>query len=95
VIIAVGGYILVALANGPTLPPGLDALLAWVFGLYLVAHFAIRRFAPNADATLLPLAALLNGVGFVTIARLDHGDAAQRACSRSGSRSASGCSCSR
>jgi cell division protein FtsW (lipid II flippase) len=72
VIIAVGGYILVALANGPTLPPGLDALLAWVFGLYLVAHLAIRRFAPHADATLLPLAALLNGIGFVTIARLDH-----------------------
>jgi len=72
VIIAVGGYILVALANGPTLPPGLDVLLAWVFGLYLVAHLAIRRFAPYADATLLPLAALLNGVGFVTIARLDH-----------------------
>ena len=71
-IIAVGGYILVALANGPTLPPGLDALLAWVGGLYLVAHFAIRRFAPNADATLLPIAALLNGVGFVMIARLDH-----------------------
>jgi cell division protein FtsW (lipid II flippase) len=72
VIIAVGGYILVALAKGPTLPPGLDALLAWVFGLYLVAHLAIRRFAPYADATLLPLAALLNGVGFVTIARLNH-----------------------
>src|SRR5439155_23061691 len=71
-IIAVGGYILVALADGPTLPPGLDALLAWVGGLYLVAHFAIRRFAPNADATLLPIAALLNGVGFVMIARLDH-----------------------
>ena len=71
-VIAVGGYILVALADGPTLPPGLDALLAWVGGLYLVAHFAIRRFAPNADATLLPIAALLNGVGFVMIARLDH-----------------------
>ncbi len=71
VIIAVGGYILVALANGPALPPGLSALLAWVFGLYLVAHLAIRRFTPNADATLLPLAALLNGIGFVTIARLD------------------------
>ena len=71
VIIAIGGYVLVALANGPTLPPGLYALLAWVFGLYLVAHLAIRRFAPNADATLLPLAALLNGVGFVTITRLD------------------------
>jgi cell division protein FtsW (lipid II flippase) len=72
VIIAVGGYVLVALANGPRLPTGLYALLGWVLGLYLVAHFAIRRFAPYADATLLPLAAMLNGIGFVTIARLDH-----------------------
>ncbi len=71
VIIAVGGYILVALSDAPTLPPGLYALLAWVFGLYVVAHFAIRRFAPNADPTLLPLATLLNSIGFVTIARLD------------------------
>ena len=45
-------------------------LLAWVFGLYLVAHLAVRRFAPDADATLLPLAAMLNGIGFVIIARL-------------------------
>jgi cell division protein FtsW (lipid II flippase) len=71
VIVTVGGYILVALANGPELPPNLYPLLAWVFGLYLVAHFAIRRFVPFADATLLPLAALLNGIGFVTIARID------------------------
>jgi peptidoglycan glycosyltransferase len=70
VIITVGGYVLVALADGPKLPPNLYPLLGWVFGLYLVAHFAIRRFAPFADATLLPLAALLNGIGFVTIARL-------------------------
>jgi peptidoglycan glycosyltransferase len=75
IITTVGGYILVALANGPTLPPDLYALLAWVFGLYLVAHLAIRRFAPFADATLLPLAALLNGIGFVTIARLDRDQA--------------------
>jgi cell division protein FtsW (lipid II flippase) len=70
-IVAVGGYVLVALADGPRLPPGVDALLAWVGGLYLVAHLAIRRFAPNADATLLPIAALLNGIGFVMIARID------------------------
>jgi cell division protein FtsW (lipid II flippase) len=75
IITTVGGYVLVALANGPQLPPDLYALLAWVFGLYLVAHFAIRRFAPFADATLLPLAALLNGIGFVTIARLDRNQA--------------------
>jgi cell division protein FtsW (lipid II flippase) len=71
IITTVGGYILVALADGPKLPPDLFVLLAWVFGLYLVAHLAIRRFAPYADATVLPLAALLNGIGFVTIARLD------------------------
>ncbi len=70
VAVTVGGYILVALANGPTLPPDLYPLLGGVFGLYLIAHLAVRRFAPNADATLLPLAALLNGIGFVMIARL-------------------------
>jgi peptidoglycan glycosyltransferase len=70
VAVTVGGYILVALANGPELPPDLYPLLAWVFGLYAVAHFAVRRFAPFADGTLLPIAALLNGLGFVLIARL-------------------------
>jgi peptidoglycan glycosyltransferase len=70
VAVTVGGYILVALANGPELPPDLFALLAGIFGLYLVAHLAVRRWAPNGDATLLPLAAMLNGLGFVVIARL-------------------------
>jgi peptidoglycan glycosyltransferase len=70
-LIAVGGYILVALADGPKLPPGIIALLVWVGGLYLAAHVAVRRFAPNADGTLLPIAALLNAIGFVMITRLD------------------------
>jgi cell division protein FtsW (lipid II flippase) len=68
--VTVGGYILLSLANGPTLPPDLYPLLAWVFGLYLVAHLAVRRFAPGSDATLLPIAAMLNGIGYVFIARL-------------------------
>ena len=93
-IIAVGGYILVALANGPTLPPGLDVLLAWVMGLYLIAHFAIRRLAPYADATLLPLAALLNGVGFVPIARSRSGSRSVSAASSSHSSSFETCACS-
>ena len=42
-----------------------------MLGLYLVAHLAVRRFAPRADPTLLPIAALLNGIGFITISRLD------------------------
>ena len=65
-----GGYILVALSEGPALPPDLYAFLAGIFALYLVAHLAVRRFAPNADATILPIVALLNGIGFVIIARL-------------------------
>jgi peptidoglycan glycosyltransferase len=71
VIVTGGGYILVALSDGPKLPADLWAFLASVLGLYLVAHLAVRRFAPGADATLLPLAAALNGIGFVTISRLD------------------------
>jgi cell division protein FtsW (lipid II flippase) len=70
VAVTVGGYVLVALADGPQLPPDLYPLLAWVFGLYLIAHLSVRRFASSADPTLLPLAAMLNGIGFVMIARL-------------------------
>ncbi len=65
------GYLLVQLADKPDLPPDLWAFLGIVFGLYVVAHLAVRRFAPNADPTLLPIAALLNGIGFITISRLD------------------------
>lgn len=71
VLVTVAGYVLVALADGPELPPDLAAILGGVLGLYVLAHLAVRRFAPRADATLLPLAALLNGIGFVTISRLD------------------------
>jgi cell division protein FtsW (lipid II flippase) len=60
-----------ALANGPTLPPDLGVLLVGVVGLYVIAHIAVRRLAPRATGTLLPLVAVLNGIGFVTIARLD------------------------
>jgi peptidoglycan glycosyltransferase len=71
VIIMSGGYVLLLLAEKPDLPPDLWLFLVVVLGLYLVAHLAVRRFAPRADPTLLPIAALLNGIGFITISRLD------------------------
>jgi peptidoglycan glycosyltransferase len=37
----------------------------------LFMHFAIVRYAPNSSQVLLPIATLLNGVGFVEIARWD------------------------
>ena len=66
------GYLLVQLSDSPDLPPGLWALLAVVAGLFVVAHLAVRRFAPHADPTLLPLVVFLTGFGFVMISRLDH-----------------------
>ena len=53
------------------LPADLWAFLVAVLGLFVVAHLAVRKLAPQADPTLLPLAALLNGFGFVMISRLD------------------------
>jgi cell division protein FtsW (lipid II flippase) len=71
VILAAGGYVLTALAKGTELPADLAPFAAGAAALAVVAHLAVRRFAPRADGTLLGLAVLLNGIGFVTIARLD------------------------
>ncbi|MGH3634974.1 MAG: FtsW/RodA/SpoVE family cell cycle protein, partial [Mycobacterium sp.] len=42
--------------------------------LFTGAHLAIRRYAPYADPLLLPVVALLNGLGLVMIHRLDLAD---------------------
>jgi len=71
VVVTAGGYVLLQLAEKPDLPPDLWVFMLAVLGLYLVAHLAVRRLAPRADATLLPIAAVLNGIGFVVVSRLD------------------------
>ena len=54
---------------------GVSVDLAWYGGGFLLvmggAHLVVRRFAPDADPVLLPVAAVLNGVGLVMIYRLD------------------------
>jgi cell division protein FtsW (lipid II flippase) len=50
--------------------PGLPAYLLVFAVLMAAAHLAVRRFAPYADPLLLPLAALLNGLGIVMLYRL-------------------------
>ncbi len=69
--ITVFGYVLVQLAARSDLPPDLWAFVLVMIALYVIAHLAVRALAPQADPVLLPLAALLNGIGFVTISRLD------------------------
>lgn len=63
-------YTLASLAKSAKLPLNLRAFLVAVSAMLLLAHFIVRRTARHADATLLPLAALLNGIGYVFIARL-------------------------
>ena len=70
------GDVLLALSKAPALPPDLWAFLGALFGLFVCAHLAVRRLAPRADSTLLPIAALLLGIGFITISRLDLAEAA-------------------
>jgi peptidoglycan glycosyltransferase len=71
VVVTGAGYVLLLLAERPDIPADLWVFLLAVLGLYVVAHVAVRRFAPRADPTLLPIAFLLNGIGYVTISRLD------------------------
>lgn len=71
ILITGGGYALLGLSKAPALPPDLLGLFGVLCGLFLVAHLAVRRLAPRADATLLPIVALLLGIGFVMLSRLD------------------------
>jgi len=50
VVITVGGYILVALAAGPSLPPNIWFFLAVLVGLYVAAHLAVHGSLPEPTA---------------------------------------------
>lgn len=75
VLVTVGAYLLASLAEEASIPANIGPFLAIVLGLMLAAHIAVRRLAPDADGTLLPIAALLNGLGYVFIVRLDEAKA--------------------
>ena len=72
-------YVLASLGTEASLPANIVPFLGVIFALLLGAHVAVRKLAPLADGILLPLAALLNGLGYVWIARLDQDLAALQA----------------
>jgi peptidoglycan glycosyltransferase len=78
-LLTAGAYTLAGLGRSASLPANLIPFLLVILGLLAVAHMATRSLAPGADGILLPLAGLLNGVGYVFIARLDSDLAALQA----------------
>src|SRR5687768_7610654 len=73
VILSVAAYVLVSLGTTGRTPPGVGGFVALVAGTYLLAHFVVMRLAPGADPVLLPVAAVLAGLGYAVIYRLDPG----------------------
>lgn len=69
--IVLAAYVLAALGDNASIPANIGPFFGFVLVLLFVAHVATRKLAPNADPLLLPLALLLNGIGYVFIARLD------------------------
>ncbi|MBT7379592.1 MAG: FtsW/RodA/SpoVE family cell cycle protein [Actinobacteria bacterium] len=65
-------YALAGLGRSASLPADLGSFLLLVLALGVVAHLAVRRFAPHADPIILPVVVFLNGLGQVFIIRLSH-----------------------
>jgi len=63
-------YVLASLGKNSEMPATVVPFLLALLGMLIAAHVATRYFARGADGTLLPLAALMHGIGYVMIARL-------------------------
>jgi cell division protein FtsW (lipid II flippase) len=77
--ITVALYSLASLGRDGRLPLHVWGFLGVVLGLSLGVHLANRWLVPSATPVLLPLATLLNGIGFVEIARWYPSEASEQA----------------
>ena len=72
-------YVIAELGAKSKIPENIGPFLGIVVALALAAHMANRWLVPDANAVILPLAALLNGIGYVVIARWNPPYARQQA----------------
>jgi len=74
-LITMTGFASVYIARQNEISAGSLSYAGFFFALYLIAHFVGRLTVPDADPYLLPMAALLTGVGLTEIYRLNPTDA--------------------
>lgn len=77
VLLAIGlatfAYVLVTMGLTGKTPTNVGAFVGVLAAAYLVAHLVTVRFAPGADPAFLPTAAVLAGVGYAVIYRIEEG----------------------
>jgi cell division protein FtsW (lipid II flippase) len=78
-LITIALYVIAELGAKSRIPEHIGPILGVILGLSLVAHLANRWLVPNANPVVLPLAALLNGIGYVVIARWNPANAKAQA----------------
>ena len=67
--ITIALYLIASFAKESRVPSHIGYFLGIVLGLALVAHTGNCWLAPESNPVLLPLVFLLNGLGYVVIAR--------------------------
>ncbi len=78
IVLSIGAYALVTMGTTGNTPADVGGFVATVAVAYVLAHLLVVRLARGADPVLLPTAAVLAGLGYAVIYRLDPGRASDQ-----------------
>ena len=63
-------FVMIAIREGQAVDFNSLSVPIGIFASFVVAHLAVRKFAPGADPALLPIAFTLSGIGIAFITRI-------------------------